>query len=76
MKSPLASLQVRAGDALLLVLQPLPPLEAAPEALPLQVVFEDDSVRVVNKAAHMVVHPSAGHAVRFVFCALLSSRKG
>ena len=56
--------QVRGGDALLLTLAPLPPLEAAPEALPLEVVFEDDSVLVVNKAAHMVVHPSAGHAVR------------
>jgi 23S rRNA pseudouridine1911/1915/1917 synthase len=56
--------QVRAGDALLLTLAPLPPMEAAPEALPLDVVFEDDSVLVVNKAAHMVVHPSAGHAVR------------
>jgi 23S rRNA pseudouridine1911/1915/1917 synthase len=39
-------------------------MEAAPEALPLDVVFEDSSVLVVNKAAHMVVHPSAGHAVR------------
>jgi 23S rRNA-/tRNA-specific pseudouridylate synthase len=59
-----AASQVRAGDALLLTLAPLPPMEAAPEALPLDVVFEDDSVLVVNKAAHMVVHPSAGHAVR------------
>jgi hypothetical protein len=29
-----------------------------------QVVYEDAYVLVVNKAAHMVVHPSAGHAVR------------
>ena len=65
------SRQVRAGDALLLALPPLPPMEAAPEALPLHVVFEDDSVLVVNKAAHMVVHPSAGHAVRPI--AFLSS---
>jgi 23S rRNA-/tRNA-specific pseudouridylate synthase len=28
------------------------------------VVYEDAHVLVVNKAAHMVVHPSAGHAVR------------
>ena len=61
--APCAS-QVRAGDTLLLTLAPLPPMEAAPEALPLDVVFEDYSVLVVNKAAHMVVHPSAGHAVR------------
>ena len=68
----LTFLQVRAGDALLLSLAPLPPMEAAPEALPLSVVFEDDSVLVVNKAAHMVVHPSAGHTVRPLFVLFFS----
>jgi 23S rRNA-/tRNA-specific pseudouridylate synthase len=35
------------------------------------VVYEDAHLLVVNKAAHMVVHPSAGHAVR---AALLATR--
>jgi len=54
--------QVRPGDRLHLSLPPPPATEALPEALPLDVVFEDGQVLVVNKASHVVVHPSAGHA--------------
>ncbi len=32
-----------------------------PEAIPLDILYEDDFLLVVNKAAGMVVHPSAGH---------------
>lgn len=35
--------------------------ELVPEEIPLDIVFEDDSVMVVNKPAGMVVHPGAGH---------------
>ena len=52
------------GDELQLCLSPPPAMEACPEDLPLDIVYEDDALLVVNKAAHMVVHPSAGHAVR------------
>jgi len=37
------------------------PLRAEPEALPLQVLHEDDDLLVVDKAAGMVVHASPGH---------------
>lgn len=33
---------------------------ASPEAIPLNILFEDDSVLVINKPSGMVVHPSAG----------------
>jgi 23S rRNA pseudouridine1911/1915/1917 synthase len=33
-----------------------------PEALPLEIIFENADVLVINKAAGMVVHPSAGHS--------------
>ncbi|SEN62163.1 ribosomal large subunit pseudouridine synthase D [Amphibacillus marinus] len=36
-------------------------LEVLPEQIPLDIVYEDDAVLVVNKAKGMVVHPSAGH---------------
>jgi 23S rRNA pseudouridine1911/1915/1917 synthase len=36
--------------------------ELLPEAIPLDIVFENEDVLVVNKAAGMVVHPAAGHA--------------
>ncbi len=42
----------------------LPPVEApdlVPEPIPLDILFEDDDLLVVNKPAGMVVHPSAGH---------------
>ncbi|WP_182199091.1 RluA family pseudouridine synthase [Paraliobacillus salinarum] len=37
------------------------PLHIKPENIPLEVVFEDEDVLVVNKPRGMVVHPSAGH---------------
>ncbi len=47
------------------------PTRAAPEELPLQIVWEDDDLVVVNKEAGMVVHPSAGHATGTLVNALL-----
>lgn len=38
------------------------PSDLVPEAIPLDVIFEDEQVLIVNKPAGMVVHPSAGHA--------------
>lgn len=37
------------------------PTEAAPQDLPLSIVYEDDALVVVDKAAGMVVHPGPGH---------------
>ena len=41
---------------------PPEPSDLVPEAIPLDIVFEDENVMVVNKPAGMVVHPAAGHA--------------
>jgi 23S rRNA pseudouridine1911/1915/1917 synthase len=43
----------------------IPPVESTelePEEIPLEIIFENDDVVVVNKGAGMVVHPSAGHS--------------
>ncbi|NOT61001.1 MAG: RluA family pseudouridine synthase, partial [Acidobacteria bacterium] len=37
-----------------------PPIAAQPEAIPLDIVHEDDAVIVINKPAGMVTHPGAG----------------
>lgn len=37
------------------------PIDAVPQDIPLDVVYEDDDVIVVNKPRGMVVHPAAGH---------------
>ncbi|KAK9816418.1 hypothetical protein WJX72_000028 [[Myrmecia] bisecta] len=66
-----ASCAVRAGDVVTCTLPDPVPLEAAPEDIPLDVVFENTHVIVVNKPAGMVVHPSAGHMSGTLVNALL-----
>jgi 23S rRNA pseudouridine1911/1915/1917 synthase len=41
---------------------PAEPGNLQPEAIPLEIVFENEDLLVVNKPAGMVVHPSAGHS--------------
>lgn len=54
------SYRVRAGDRLEIEL-PLPPTtELLPEPLPLELLYEDDALIIVQKPAGMVVHPGAG----------------
>jgi 23S rRNA pseudouridine1911/1915/1917 synthase len=49
-----------------------PPLEAFPEAIPLDVVFEDETIVVVNKAPGMVTHPAHGATSGTLVNALLA----
>ncbi len=44
-----------------LLVPPPEPAVAVPQDLPLKIVYEDDDLVVVDKAAGMVVHPGAGH---------------
>ena len=50
-----------AGDVFTVNLPEPEPVEAIPQNIPLDVVFEDKHVIVVNKPVGMVVHPAAGH---------------
>ena len=47
------------------------PLELQPENIPLDIVYEDDDLLVVNKPKGMVVHPAPGHATGTLVHALL-----
>ncbi|MGN1003572.1 MAG: pseudouridine synthase, partial [Oscillospiraceae bacterium] len=49
------------GDVFEVTLPEPEPVEAVPQNIPLDVVYEDDDVIVVNKPVGMVVHPAAGH---------------
>lgn len=49
------------GDHIYIELPKAPPPEALPEKLDLDIVYEDDDLIVVNKAAGMVVHPAFGN---------------
>jgi 23S rRNA pseudouridine1911/1915/1917 synthase len=44
------------------LLPPPAPSDIVPEAIPLDVIFENEQLMVINKAAGMVVHPAAGHS--------------
>ena len=60
-KTQKASSKVAAGDAVLVLLPEPEELNVEPENIPLDILYEDDDLLVVNKPKGMVVHPSAGH---------------
>ncbi len=57
-----ANYAVRAGDTITFEIPPPAPSAAQPEDIPLDVLYQDDALLVVNKPAGLVVHPAAGHA--------------
>lgn len=59
------------GDRIELELPEPPAAALAPEPIPLQIVYEDDHLLVVDKAAGMVVHPAPGHRSGTLVNALL-----
>jgi len=59
------------GDRFVCDLMPPAEIEAIPQDIPLDVVYEDDAVIVVNKPRGMVVHPAPGHADGTLVNALL-----
>ena len=53
--------RTRAGDAIQVLLPDPEPVAILPQPIPLDVVYEDGDVIVVNKPVGMVVHPAPGH---------------
>src|SRR6266568_7999199 len=51
---------VRSGDKINLIEPPLEKIETLPEPIPLDVLFEDDDLIVINKPPGLTVHPGAG----------------
>jgi 23S rRNA pseudouridine1911/1915/1917 synthase len=51
---------VREGEVVRVSVEPLEPPSAQAEDIPLEIVFEDTHLLIVNKRAGMVVHPAAG----------------
>ena len=56
-----ANYKVASGDVIAISIPEAKPLEAIPEPIPLDIVYEDDQVIVVDKPQGMVVHPAPGH---------------
>jgi 23S rRNA pseudouridine1911/1915/1917 synthase len=55
------SLRLRAGDLIRMTVPPPEEVALVPEAIPLDIVYEDEDLLVVNKPAGLVVHPAVGH---------------
>lgn len=68
---PRKSEAVQVGDVVEVEIPPPEPSEIAPEPLPLDIVFQDGDLAVVNKAAGMVTHPAPGHRTGTLVNALL-----
>ena len=56
-----AGTKLRAGQSLVVDVPAAAPAEPVGEDIPLEIVFEDDHLIVLNKPAGLVVHPAAGH---------------
>lgn len=71
-----ANYKVQEGDMVSVsVPEPEEP-DILPEEIPLDILYEDDSLMVVNKPKNMVVHPSAGHLSGTLVNAVLFHCKG
>ena len=53
--------KVKLGDEIIVTLPEPRPLDVQPENIPLDIIYEDEDVVVVNKERGMVVHPAAGN---------------
>lgn len=69
---PKASYKVEAGDAIVICVPPPEPSVVRAEDIPLQIVYEDADIVVVDKPAGMVVHPAFGHHSGTLVNALLA----
>jgi len=65
------SLHLRGGERITLDAPERPPLRAEPESIPLDILYEDDDIIAVNKAAGMTVHAGAGNHTGTLVNALL-----
>ncbi len=65
------SQKVKEGQVVSFEVPPPKPIEVKPEDIPLEVVYEDEDVIVINKPAGMVVHPAPGHYTGTLVNALL-----
>lgn len=66
--------KLKGGEVLVVNLQEKPVLEDLPEDLPLRIVYEDESILVINKQAGFTVHPGAGQQSGTLVNALLHHR--
>ena len=60
-KAAKASLKVNVGDEITIDIPEDKPLDVASEDIPLNIIYEDEDILIIDKPQGMVVHPSNGH---------------
>ncbi len=63
---------IQPGDYIHIQIPEAQPLDLQPEDIPLEILYEDDSLLIINKPAGLVVHPAPGHANGTLVNALLA----
>jgi 23S rRNA pseudouridine1911/1915/1917 synthase len=66
-----SNFKVKTGNKVVIILPELKEAEIVPEALPIDIIYEDKDIIVINKHKGLVVHPAAGHANGTLVNALL-----
>ena len=67
-----AGLKLNIGDRLRVIIPPTPPSRLVPETMPLNILYEDDDLLVIDKPAGLPVHPAPGHPSHTLVNALLA----
>jgi len=67
-----ASHKLNIGDRVNVVIPPAAPSPLSPEAIPLNIIYEDDDLLVIDKPAGLTVHPAPGHPSHTLVNAILS----
>jgi len=65
-------LKLNTGDRLEIAIPPTPSEQLLPESIPINILYEDDDLLVVDKPAGLTVHPAPGHPGHTLVNALLS----
>lgn len=71
-KNEKSSYKVKANDVVEIDIPEVKPLEIKKEDIPLDIVYEDEDIIIINKEQGMVVHPSHGHNEHTLVNAILS----
>ncbi|OON94662.1 MAG: RNA pseudouridine synthase [Epulopiscium sp. Nele67-Bin001] len=68
--------KVKCGDVVELTLPELKEINVVPQDIPIEIIYEDNDIAIVNKSQGMVVHPAPGHYSDTLVNALLFHCKG
>ncbi|AIL12811.1 hypothetical protein IM40_03625 [Candidatus Paracaedimonas acanthamoebae] len=72
----LPSSKVKENDEVIITIEPSVDAVPKPQSIPLDIIYEDQDIIVINKSAGMVVHPAPGNYDQTLVNALLSHCKG